>query len=321
MASARKYCEKHGLILEKTTFEDLGVSAWKGKNVEKGQLGVFLKAVDDGLIPKDSTLLVEHLDRVSRNKPTQAHKLFIDIVSRGLTLVTLNDEAVYNEETIDGDMSKLFTAVVKLMGAHEENEKRARRIREVLSENAKNGIVRGRCPAWMRRSEDGKSYELISQHAATVRRMFEMALDGYGIYQIASALNKDHVPHVSLPRRDKDKPLRWIGSHVARILRATTTIGHMNARTYGEVRENTYPAVVEPSLFCAVGEAMDRRNKVGKGYKDGVSIGNLLAGGGLLHCECGGNIRYQVNRGKPFLVCVTSLASACDGEWFNYDLL
>jgi len=71
-------------------------------------------------------------------------------------LVTLNDEAVYNEETIDGDTSKLFTAVVKLMGAHEENDKRARRIREVLGENAKNGIVHGRCPAWMRRSKDEK---------------------------------------------------------------------------------------------------------------------------------------------------------------------
>jgi hypothetical protein len=173
----------------------------------------------------------------------------------------------------------------------------------------------------MHRSKDGKSYELIPQHAATVRRMFDMALNGYGIYQIATALNRHKVPHVSLPRREKDKPLNWIGSHVARILRAPTTIGHMNARTYGEVRENTYPAVVEPSLFYAVGEAMDRRNKVGKGYKNGAAIGNLLAGGGLLHCECGGDIRHQVNRGTPFLICVTSLAGACDGEWFNYDLL
>jgi len=35
------YCRKRGLKLETTTFEDLGVSAWKGKNFAKGALGAF----------------------------------------------------------------------------------------------------------------------------------------------------------------------------------------------------------------------------------------------------------------------------------------
>ena len=100
VAKALAYCEDHDLVLETTTFEDLGVSAWKGKNASEGQLGVFLKAVDGGKIPNDSILLVEHLDRVSRAKPTQAQKLFLDIVNRGLTLITLNDETIYNEETL-----------------------------------------------------------------------------------------------------------------------------------------------------------------------------------------------------------------------------
>ena len=168
---AQEYCRKNGLTLETTTFEDLGVSAWRGRNVDKGQLGVFLKAVDSGLIASDSTLLVEHLDRVTREKPTQAHELFIGIVNRGLTLITLNDGQIYNEATINGDLSKLFIAVIKLAGANEENEKRSMRIREAFACHAEQGIVRGRCPAWLKRAPDGRSDLLIPKHVETVKRM------------------------------------------------------------------------------------------------------------------------------------------------------
>ena len=34
---AQEYCRKNGLTLETTTFEDLGVSAWRGRNVDKGR--------------------------------------------------------------------------------------------------------------------------------------------------------------------------------------------------------------------------------------------------------------------------------------------
>jgi len=169
---ALEYCRKNGLTLETTTFEDLGVSAWRGRNVDKSQLSVFLKAVDSGLIASDSTLLVEHLDRVTREKPTQTHELFIGIVNRGLTLVTLNDGQIYNEATINGDLSKLFIAVIKLAGANEENKKRSMRIREAFASHAEQGIVRGRCPAWLKRAADGRSYLPIPRHVATVKKFF-----------------------------------------------------------------------------------------------------------------------------------------------------
>jgi len=316
---AQEYCRKNGLTLETTTFEDLGVSAWRGRNVDKGQLGVFLKAVDSGLIASDSTLLVEHLDRVTRERPMQAHKLFIDIVNRGLTLVTLNDEQTYNETTINGDMSKLFVAVIKLGAASEENEKRSVRIREAFASHAELGIVRGRCPAWLKRSPDKKSYLPITRHIVVVKRMFSLSLSGYGIYQIAATLNKERVPHFSLPRKDKTKVLTWKGSQVARILRSPTAIGHMNARTYGEVREHTYPAIIEPSLFYAVGEAMDRRNTVKPGRKGDEKISNLLAGKGLLRCECGSSVKF-IRGSRPHVKCEDAISGgACEAPWFNYE--
>ena len=67
MASA--YAERHGLDLDEgLTFHDLGVSAFRGKNVVEGALGQFISAVNDGRVQPGSYLLVENLDRLSRDR-------------------------------------------------------------------------------------------------------------------------------------------------------------------------------------------------------------------------------------------------------------
>ena len=50
------------------TLEDLGVSAFKGANSDEGQLGAFIRAIESGIIPRGSYLLIESLDRLSRAK-------------------------------------------------------------------------------------------------------------------------------------------------------------------------------------------------------------------------------------------------------------
>src|SRR5258708_29355680 len=65
--AAEAWCAKQNVELDRElTFEDLAVSAFHGRNVEVGALGVFLRAVEDGRVPRGSYLLVESLDRVSR---------------------------------------------------------------------------------------------------------------------------------------------------------------------------------------------------------------------------------------------------------------
>ena len=62
---AVEYAAKRGLELDqKLTFHDLGVSAYRGKNADTGRLAEFLEAVEAGLVPKGSFLLVEFLDRI-----------------------------------------------------------------------------------------------------------------------------------------------------------------------------------------------------------------------------------------------------------------
>src|SRR4051794_5242523 len=63
---AEAYCRRHGWTLSDKTFEDLGVSAFHGKNALVGNLGEFLRAVQSGTVPPGSVLVVESLDRISR---------------------------------------------------------------------------------------------------------------------------------------------------------------------------------------------------------------------------------------------------------------
>jgi DNA invertase Pin-like site-specific DNA recombinase len=89
---ATAYAHERGLELAETTYKDLGVSAFRGKNAQTGALQAFLKAVEDGEIPSGSFLLVESLDRITRNSIFEAQTLFSRIIGLGITLITLLDK-------------------------------------------------------------------------------------------------------------------------------------------------------------------------------------------------------------------------------------
>ena len=82
MTETRKYCDENNLILNETlTFRDLGISSTYGANLEHG-LGDFLQACEDGLIPKGSALVVEALDRLSRQRPRVVATLLGTLLDR-----------------------------------------------------------------------------------------------------------------------------------------------------------------------------------------------------------------------------------------------
>ncbi|MCU0792982.1 MAG: recombinase family protein [Opitutaceae bacterium] len=70
---AQRYAEANGLTLdEELTYRDLGVSGYHGANAQSGKLAEFLEAVEKGVVPRGSFLLVESLDRLSRQNPYDA---------------------------------------------------------------------------------------------------------------------------------------------------------------------------------------------------------------------------------------------------------
>ncbi len=81
------------------SFRDLGVSGFTGKHL-KGGLGDFLTAIEKGLVKAGDTLLIESLDRLSRQAVDRASELLRNILRSGVDVVTLSDGEHYTSESL-----------------------------------------------------------------------------------------------------------------------------------------------------------------------------------------------------------------------------
>src|ERR1022692_3130110 len=158
MAMAEKYAADHHLKLDQSlSFRDLGVSACRGKNAKEGALRAFLDAIEHNLVPPNSFLLVESLDRLSRDRILAAQGLFLQIVQAGVTIVTLVDQRSYSLESLNRNPLDLIISLVSMMRANEESEMKSRRIRAAFDIKRAHLAERpwsGRCPGWLRLDKD-----------------------------------------------------------------------------------------------------------------------------------------------------------------------
>jgi DNA invertase Pin-like site-specific DNA recombinase len=279
------YCKRHGLILDKRTFTDLGVSAFRGGNATGGELAVFIELVKDGRIPKGSVLIVENTDRLSRLPPDKASEIICDLVRSGVDVVTTSPEAVYTADNIARVATWLPLQVACAL-AHEESLKKGERLREMWGEKRKaqaNGEkVTRRCPFWLRLSADRTEYLVVEAKAAVVRRVFGLSLDGMGVTAITDVLNKEH------PSGARGKG--WHPGVVQALLRNPAVVGTFQpmvgtcakrggvkktSRPHGDPIKNHFPAVIDETTFLLVQAGLDARRH-GGGRAKGVP--NLFSG-------------------------------------------
>src|ERR1700723_810732 len=115
-AMAEKYAADHHLRLDLAlSFRDLGVSAYRGQNAKEGALRAFLDAIEHNLVPPNSYLLIESLDRLSRDRILSAQGLFLQIVQAGVTIVTLLDQRSYSLESLNQNPLDLIISLVSMM--------------------------------------------------------------------------------------------------------------------------------------------------------------------------------------------------------------
>jgi len=140
---SERYAVEHGLVLDSSLrLQDLGVSAYSGEHrSDKSSLGQFLKLVEGGKIEKGSVLLVENFDRLSRQEITKALQQFLDIINKGIKIVTLIDNREYTEETVNANVGELIVSLTIMARAHEESAIKSRRLTEVGKENASRPVL------------------------------------------------------------------------------------------------------------------------------------------------------------------------------------
>jgi DNA invertase Pin-like site-specific DNA recombinase len=297
--AARTFARANDLTLDES-LRDLGRSAFSGAHRTKGALGAFLDAVKEGRVARGSVLIVESLDRLSREQVLDALEQFRAILMAGVEIVTLSDGQRYTEESVRKEFTQLLVSLLVMARAYEESARKGERVGAAWGQKrlrAANGEAMTRaCVAWCRVVGAGRNsrYELIPERAAIVRRIFRMAADGMGRRQIVKCLNGEGVPAFG-------RGAGWQDSYVAKILENRATLGFyqphrlIGGRRVAEGDEvaGYYPAVVSEDEFHLARAAIQRRR--GKGGPTGHGAANLLSG--LARCGACGAAMVHLNKG------------------------
>ncbi|WP_042955639.1 recombinase family protein [Pseudomonas sp. G5(2012)] len=324
-AAAETYCMQNDLELVKDEgylFFDRGRSAYKGKHLDDtSQLARFLNYVQDGVIESGSILIIESLDRLSREHVRAALPRFLDILGSGVQIYSVSDNKLYSK---DWDERDLLIGIFQMSRAHSESSLKGERVSKAWKQKQKDARETKKplgqaCPYWLKL--EGGKYVEISERVEVIREIFKLAVSGHGHRAIAKILNADNVPIFGSSSRNASGA--WGSSSTGKILSNRAVLGEYQPTglidgkrgALGEPVLGFFPAVISEDLFFEAQSARTTRN-VSKATK---SAANFNLWQGLAKCSLCGESMHLVNKGSPpkggkYLRCYGSAKGRCTNK-------
>lgn len=320
------WAKKNNVVLDKTSYQDHGISAFRGKNFTEGRLGAFLKAIDDGSIETPCYLLVEAMDRLSRNEIDIALELFLSIIRRGVTIITLHPEQDFSPAKIREDKGiSLIVAIAMMVQANSDSSNRAARVKAAWDKKKKErsqGVIATRVgPSWLLK-KNRTEWIVLKDKAAIVKRIFAMALAGHGTHVIAKTLNAEGVPNIGVKRRRNEegklveRENHWTQGNIAGLFRGECVFGRWRSSDGKDVVDGYYPEIVSKADYDAIAAARDKRRGKG-GFNQGTT--NIFSG--ITRCAyCGKALKVRRYK-TTYLQCRNALHNACGAKRINYPVV
>ena len=296
LSAAFAYAEANDLTLD-TSLQDHGVSAFTGANRLKGALGSFLDRVKSGEIEQGSYLLIDSMDRLSRQDVTQATHQLLGIALEGISVVTLNDGRKFDR---NASMADVMMAVIEIERSHRESAEKGRKVAAAHGESKRKAREEGRVwhrsgPTRVKFNDVTRRFEIIPHKVEAVHRIYNLIEDGMGTTAIAVRFNDEGV---ETPRGLIGK---WHHSAVLEVAKNAAVIGIYQPKLAtggnrasrrpadGEPIEGYYPAIIDREQFYRVQSIIKgRAPKRGRG-NNSTEFANLLTG--LCRCNgCGGTV-------------------------------
>jgi DNA invertase Pin-like site-specific DNA recombinase len=339
LENCRKYIEQAGWKLTSDPIVDRGRSAYTGANITSGNLGAFADNLRSGIISTPATLVVEELDRLSRQPADVMLSWLSPLVRSGLTIVVTQTGQVIDSRMLDHDMGTLMMILITAFGSHKESKKKSERgasAWEVKREKARAGekVERHHShPLWLRVNEKGE-FKKIEHRVQIVKDIFRLRLEEKkGQIATAQWLNERRLtdPNYEVWARGVRAPRFWTPVYVGRVLGNRAVLGEWQPSRQprgektrvliGEPIEGYYPEVIDPVTFA---QANDQR--VAEQFKHqgrGQSVSNLF--GTRARCsECGGKmgVKGSIRKHRDgrqtryyYLTCLTAkMANACENQ-------
>lgn len=249
-----------------------GKSAFRGKNWNpKTKLGQYRKMVMDGVL-KDSVLIVENIDRLTRLDPFQAVEIVSGLINRGTTILEIETGMTYSRYIPES----ITVLTMQINRANGESKRKS--IMMQKSHQNRFGNVSKVRPRWFDVVEiDGIKQYRTNETAKAIQKMYNDYVNGIGAAQIVRTYGKT------------DNGKAWT---LVTVLRALS-----DKRTADDAR---YPAIIDKELYEKV-QAMKSTGKTNTHQKNMLNIFS-----GMSRCPvCKQSIIVKRNsHGGLFTVCL-----------------
>jgi DNA invertase Pin-like site-specific DNA recombinase len=300
---------------------DAGVSGFRGEHRtnRKHALAAFLDLVERGRVPAGSYLIVENLDRLSREHPLEVLALVGRLVRAGVRVVQLAPECVFTADMDEGALCLLLLGSIR---GHQESKRKSDMCDAAWVE--KKGEARAMrkphgkaVPAWLELTCDG--YRVRGGAGRAVRLIFRWSAEGMGTLAIAARLNAERVPPIG-------RANQWNRSYVEKILDNRAVLGeyqpmkgHCNRVPDGDPVPGYFPAVVTEAEWHAAHAGKQARNR--RSGRPGRKGDFLFAFSGMLRCALDRCPLHVITRkGKKYLVSARAVGGEAGAHWRPFPL-
>jgi DNA invertase Pin-like site-specific DNA recombinase len=258
--------------------EDRGVSGYKGRHRKnaKHALAQFLDLVERGRVPAGSYLIVENLDRLTREEPEESIPVVLSLIKAGVRVVQLVPAEMVYEPGMD--FGRLMMMLWELARGHGESVRKSGLLLSAWSqkkeEAQRNKTPHGAmCPAWLEivgvKSRGGSkkdfseaTYRVKADAAAAVKKVFEWCAAGQGTFGIIDRLNREGIPPIG-------RSGAWHRTYLKLLLDSRAVLGEYQPRKRnhparppdGEPIPGFYPAIIDEALWDAAHKAIKARTR------------------------------------------------------------
>ena len=265
-----EWIRRNGHTLAEKKLHDLGRSGFHARHLRSpdGKLREFLGMIESGRIKSGDILLVENLDRLSRQAMSEARKVFELILEAGVKIAVLRPyERLFTKESIS-DPFGLMEPLMAFHLAYIESKNKSDRLRKKWDHKRADAVTQGptfkfdkRCPSWVSWDDTKKAF-VLNDGAAAVRFIFEATADGIGQRKVLATL------------QEKFKPIgvskHWNGAFVAKVVNDRAVLGERQPKTnvdgkrvaVGFVIKEYYPAVIDEPLWYRAQVAKAKKLKM-----------------------------------------------------------
>lgn len=307
------------------TIIDEGVSSFRGDNANKGKFKEVLAKIEREVIRRGDYLVVESIDRITRQRVLDGVELLQNILKAGVKIYTTTDSRCYSYDDPDRDFENLIMISLIAKRANEESEIKSKRRKSAwnkaklaASESGKKFNAHNP-PYGYRYDVITEQFVIAEDEASEIRMIFEL-LKTMGVSNATRRVN------VSSKRK-------WTSRQVALMIENKYPLGMLMSQKRNEKGEKVfveyideyYPKIISQTAFNEAVASM--RNRQDRKDYGNTTIGSTNIFRHVIKCaECGETMMFEKQKNQkgvmyPYFNCFTrkELKGQCD-QRFRFDL-